>query len=44
MLSREDNEMLVRVGPDTAMGKLMRLYWIPFLPSRDVPSMVSRIA
>ena len=37
MLSREDNEMLVRVGPDTAMGKLMRLYWIPFLPSRDVP-------
>lgn len=36
MLSREDNELLVRVGPGTAMGKLMRLYWIPFLLSRDV--------
>jgi phthalate 4,5-dioxygenase len=38
MLSREDNELLVRVGPDTPMGKLMRLYWIPFLLSRDVPA------
>ena len=37
MLNREDNELLVRVGPDTAMGKLMRLYWIPFLPSRQLP-------
>ena len=36
MLSREDNEALVRVGPGTAMGRLMRLYWIPFLRSRDV--------
>jgi phenylpropionate dioxygenase-like ring-hydroxylating dioxygenase large terminal subunit len=38
MLSREDNELLVRVGPDTPMGRLMRLYWIPFLLSRDVPA------
>ena len=36
MLTREDNELLVRVGPGTAMGRLMRLYWIPFLFSRDV--------
>lgn len=36
MLTREDNELLVRVGPDTPMGRLMRLYWIPFLPSKDV--------
>lgn len=36
MLSREDNEMLVRVGPGTSMGALMRQYWIPFLPSGDV--------
>lgn len=36
MLSREDNEALVRVGADTPMGQLLRLYWIPFLPSRDV--------
>ena len=37
MLTQEDNELLVRVGPGTAMGKLMRLYWIPFLLSRDLP-------
>ena len=33
MLSREDNETLVRVGPDTPMGELFRLYWAPFYPS-----------
>jgi phenylpropionate dioxygenase-like ring-hydroxylating dioxygenase large terminal subunit len=38
MLSREDNELLVRVGPGTAMGQLMRLYWIPFLLAKDVPA------
>lgn len=36
MLSREDNETLVRVGPGTAMGDLMRLYWLPFLKATDV--------
>lgn len=36
MLSLEDNETLVRVGPGTAMGNFMRLYWIPFLPSADL--------
>jgi len=36
MLSREDNERLVRVGPGTVMGNLMRLYWIPFLLSADL--------
>ncbi len=36
MLSREDNERLVRVGPGTPMGALMRLHWIPFLRSSDV--------
>ena len=36
MLTREDNELLVRVGPETPMGKLMRLYWIPFLLSKDL--------
>ena len=29
MLSREDNELLCRVGPGTPMGELMRQYWIP---------------
>jgi phthalate 4,5-dioxygenase oxygenase subunit len=38
MLSREDNELLVRVGPGTAMGQLMRLYWVPFLLGKDVPA------
>lgn len=36
MLSHEDNETLVRVGPTAPMGKLMRLYWIPFLPAADL--------
>lgn len=36
MLSREDNERLVRVGPGTPMGALMRLHWIPFLRGSDV--------
>ena len=29
MLSREDNERLTRVGPDTPMGRLLRRYWMP---------------
>lgn len=29
MLSREDNERLVRVGPGTPMGTTMRRYWHP---------------
>ncbi len=36
MISREDNETLVRVGPDTPMGALFRLYWIPFFLSKDL--------
>jgi len=29
VLSREDNEILTRVGPGTPMGDLLRRYWIP---------------
>ncbi|MGE0230754.1 MAG: Rieske 2Fe-2S domain-containing protein [Flavobacteriaceae bacterium] len=36
MLSHEDNEALVRVGPGTPMGELFRLYWIPFFPAEDL--------
>ncbi len=36
MLSHEDNETLVRVGPGTATGSLFRLYWLPFLLSKDL--------
>src|ERR1700704_5230479 len=37
MLSREDNELLCRVGRGTAMGDLLRQYWMPFLPSTELP-------
>jgi len=33
MLTHEENEALTRVGPGTAMGNLMRQYWLPFLGS-----------
>jgi phthalate 4,5-dioxygenase oxygenase subunit len=36
MLSREENERLVRVGQGTAMGELFRLFWIPFYLSKDL--------
>jgi len=29
MLSREENELLTRIGPGTPMGELLRRYWIP---------------
>ena len=38
MLSREDNELLCRVGPGTPMGELIREYWFPALPSREFPT------
>ena len=37
MLSHEENELLTRVGPGTAMGELMRRYWIPALLSEEIP-------
>lgn len=36
MLSHEDNERLVRVGPGTPMGNLLRCYWHPALMSREL--------
>jgi phenylpropionate dioxygenase-like ring-hydroxylating dioxygenase large terminal subunit len=38
MLSKEDNEILTRVGPGTPVGELMRQYWIPALPSSEFPA------
>jgi phenylpropionate dioxygenase-like ring-hydroxylating dioxygenase large terminal subunit len=38
MLSREENELLTRVGPDTPMGGTMRRYWVPALLTREVPA------
>jgi phthalate 4,5-dioxygenase oxygenase subunit len=36
MLSKADNEQLVRVGPGTPMGALMRRYWTPALLSSEL--------
>jgi phthalate 4,5-dioxygenase oxygenase subunit len=37
MLSREENELLTRVHPGSAMGDLFRRYWIPALLSEEIP-------
>jgi phthalate 4,5-dioxygenase oxygenase subunit len=38
MLTKEENEALCRVGPDTLMGNLMREYWLPAVLSAEVPT------
>src|SRR5215510_2596920 len=48
MLTAEDNELLCRIGPGTAMGNLIRQYWIPALlpselPTPDCPPMRLRL-
>ena len=37
MLSHVDNELLGRVRRGTPMGELLRQYWLPFLPSSELP-------
>ena len=37
MLSTEDNELLCRSGRGTLMGDLLRQYWLPAIPSRELP-------
>jgi phthalate 4,5-dioxygenase len=37
MLTREENDLLSRVGPGTPMGELMRQYWIPGALSSELP-------
>ncbi len=36
MLNKETAELLTRVGPGTAMGNLMRRYWVPVLLSSEI--------
>ena len=36
MLTREDNEILCRVGPGTPMGNVLRRYWHPFLLTEEL--------
>ena len=38
MLTTEDNDLLTRTGPGTPMGAFMRLHWIPFARSQDLPA------
>jgi len=38
MFSREENERLTRVGPATAMGNVMRRYWLPALLTEEIPA------
>ena len=37
MLTKQDNELLCRVGPGTPMGRMMREYWVPALLSEEMP-------
>jgi phthalate 4,5-dioxygenase len=37
MLTREDNELLCRVGPGTPMGELFRRFWLPALLAEELP-------
>ena len=37
MLKQAENELLTRVGPGTAMGAVMRRYWIPVLLREEIP-------
>ena len=37
MLTKEENEMLTRVGPGTPMGDLIRRYWQPAALSEELP-------
>src|SRR5688500_8000219 len=37
MLTKEDNELMCRVGPGTPMGETLRQYWHPILLSTELP-------
>jgi len=36
MLSREENELLVRSGPETGMGQLLRRFWVPVMLAEEL--------
>ena len=37
MLNNENSRLLTQTGPGTAMGRLMRAYWMPILMSHELP-------
>jgi nitrite reductase/ring-hydroxylating ferredoxin subunit len=38
LLTREENELLIRTGPGTPMGEVMRRYWLPALLADELPA------
>ena len=36
MLSKEENQIVTRVGPDTPMGRTLRRYWMPALLASEI--------
>jgi phthalate 4,5-dioxygenase oxygenase subunit len=36
MLTREENELLCRIGPQAPMGRMIRRYWVPALMSDEL--------
>ena len=36
MLSKEENQIVTRVGPGTPMGKTLRMYWVPALLASEI--------
>ena len=38
MLSKEENELLERVGPGQPMGEVFRRFWIPALLTEEIPA------
>src|SRR5688572_27476028 len=37
VLTKEENELLCRVGPGTPMGEVFRRYWIPAVLTEEIP-------
>ena len=37
MLTREENELLVKTGPGSPMGELFRRFWMPVMLSEEIP-------
>src|SRR5262249_4659284 len=37
MLSRENNELITKVGPGTPMGEVFRRFWLPALLATELP-------
>jgi hypothetical protein len=38
MLSKENNELLTKIGPGTPMGEMFRRYWVPAHLSEEIPA------